>query len=556
MAKYIGYLLEKTGGRIMKKIKAGIVSVLLICCILCSPINLICAANKENTDSEQIADAKRGIVEIETGFSKENGKFYKMKHGSGFLVCNSKDEGVFIVTNTSKVTLSEKQKKEYCKKHKIKFESQQDLKTVFRVIVDGDVTEDLTMLSSSKEQDICILESENVIQTKKALPLENQQEVEIGDRVYAMGFSEGPTNDYTAENVEIHGGEVEDSAARIKQENYIQHTASINTENSGGPLLSQEGYVIGINNATKSVKGTTSGYALPVTELITLLDNYGVSYDSKERHTTYAELEKYYKECQKKIDSNTYRSASVENLESALKEVKSMLSDGEESSIKDYKEAKELLEEGEQGLVKKTSKLRMVSVVLAVVIGVLGIWLVVLLVQIGKRKRNESALQKQGNTERNERENIVIRRVSPDNEENIEREGLESVAEEKTDERDSSALYMEEERTMILGSGYRPYEAYLKGTVNNQKMLLDKAKVIIGKSREVADCIIKENSAVSREHAKICWSNGAYYLYDLHSANGTFLNGKKVDDRGVKLTEGDKIVFANEMYEFNMKREG
>ena len=42
----------------MKKIKAGIVSVLLICCILCSPINLICAANKENTDSEQIADAK------------------------------------------------------------------------------------------------------------------------------------------------------------------------------------------------------------------------------------------------------------------------------------------------------------------------------------------------------------------------------------------------------------------------------------------------------------------------------------------------------------------
>ena len=99
----------------MKKIKAGIVSVLLICCILCSPINLICAANKENTDSEQIADAKRGIVEIETGFSKENGKFYKMKHGSGFLVCNSKDEGVFIVTNTSKVTLSEKQKRNIVK---------------------------------------------------------------------------------------------------------------------------------------------------------------------------------------------------------------------------------------------------------------------------------------------------------------------------------------------------------------------------------------------------------------------------------------------------------
>ena len=29
-----------------------------------------------------------------------------------------------------------------------------------------------------------------------------------------------------------------------------------------------------------------------------------------------------------------------------------------------------------------------------------------------------------------------------------------------------------------------------------------------------------------------------------------------MDDRGVQLMEGDKIVFANEMYEFNIKREG
>lgn len=538
----------------MEEIKTGIAAFFMICCIVCSPADFIYAANNESVASEQITDAKNGIVEIQAGFCAESGKFYQMKHSSGFLVCNSKEKGIYIVTNTSKVTLSAKQKKKYCKKHKIKSDNQQEFETVLRVIVDGDVTEELTMLSSSKEQDICILESENVLQTKKALPLEDQQKTEIGDSVYVMGFSESSTNDYTAESVEIHGGEVEDPAARIKQDSYIQHTAIVNEDNSGGPLLYQNGYVIGINTAKKNTKGIANGYALPVGELLELLDNYGIFYDSHERQNVYDKLMDYCSLCEKKVNSNAYRDVSMETLEEAIKEVKLMLNAENEYSIEEYEDTIELLKNGEKELVKKTSKLRIASIVLGVIIGGLGIWLVILLIHMKHKKEMKTNLREEADTEKDREEQIVIHRVLPVSENNIANSAL--VFHEREASNISSDVYQEdEEKTMLLGSGYRPYEAFLRSTSNKQQILINKQQVIIGKSADIADCVIKENIAISREHAKICWSNGAYYLYDLHSANGTFLNGKRVDDRGVKLTEGDKIVFANEMFEFKIKRE-
>ncbi len=51
---------------------------------------------------------------------------------------------------------------------------------------------------------------------------------------------------------------------------------------------------------------------------------------------------------------------------------------------------------------------------------------------------------------------------------------------------------------------------------------------------------------ISRYHAKIELIDEAYYLIDLNSTNGTFLNGKRVTaDEPNVLVPGDKIAFAN-----------
>ncbi len=51
------------------------------------------------------------------------------------------------------------------------------------------------------------------------------------------------------------------------------------------------------------------------------------------------------------------------------------------------------------------------------------------------------------------------------------------------------------------------------------------------------------SSAVSRYHAVLVAENGAHYVQDMDSTNGTFLNGKSI--RKAKITPGDKITIAN-----------
>ena len=49
------------------------------------------------------------------------------------------------------------------------------------------------------------------------------------------------------------------------------------------------------------------------------------------------------------------------------------------------------------------------------------------------------------------------------------------------------------------------------------------------------------------------WKNDAYYLFDLNSANGTFVNGKEIDSTGIRLENRDKVVLADEAFEFKLE---
>jgi serine phosphatase RsbU (regulator of sigma subunit) len=62
--------------------------------------------------------------------------------------------------------------------------------------------------------------------------------------------------------------------------------------------------------------------------------------------------------------------------------------------------------------------------------------------------------------------------------------------------------------------------------------------IVLGRHPECS--IVLEAGAISRQHAQILKSGDDYYLEDLHSRNGTFLNGERVDGRA-RLSEGDEL---------------
>ncbi len=67
----------------------------------------------------------------------------------------------------------------------------------------------------------------------------------------------------------------------------------------------------------------------------------------------------------------------------------------------------------------------------------------------------------------------------------------------------------------------------------------------IGRSREAAIPLLDDK--VSRIHCGIRISEGQFYLKDLKSRNGTFVNGQRVEDT-VKLKAGDRIQIGSTLF--------
>jgi len=78
---------------------------------------------------------------------------------------------------------------------------------------------------------------------------------------------------------------------------------------------------------------------------------------------------------------------------------------------------------------------------------------------------------------------------------------------------------------------------------NNKKIDLV-AKITIG--READNDVVVDNKLASRHHALIQKIKEVYFIKDVGSTNGTFLNGTKIPaDKYVKLVPGDKITIGN-----------
>lgn len=81
---------------------------------------------------------------------------------------------------------------------------------------------------------------------------------------------------------------------------------------------------------------------------------------------------------------------------------------------------------------------------------------------------------------------------------------------------------------------------------NDCRIVVDKPRFSIGKKVAAVDGVISYSKFVGRVHCQIVNKDGSYYVYDLDSKNGTFVNGKAVaPEEGLLLKDGDQLKLAN-----------
>jgi serine phosphatase RsbU (regulator of sigma subunit) len=87
----------------------------------------------------------------------------------------------------------------------------------------------------------------------------------------------------------------------------------------------------------------------------------------------------------------------------------------------------------------------------------------------------------------------------------------------------------------------------IKGTSPGRRLELDRELSVIGRSAECAFPL--DVPAVSRRHAAILHDNGRYFVEDLQSRNGTFLNDQRVSQR-TALRDGDHLLICDQEFRF------
>lgn len=137
--------------------------------------------------------------------------------------------------------------------------------------------------------DLAILRLETATDKRHALSLLEPADDMVGESVYAVGYPGNAENEFSSaskfgvDDITVTKGTIsrftanEDGVKRIQTDAVIQHG------NSGGPLVNEEGYVLGVNtNGISNVKYGTQVeadyYAINTNHVIKMLDKNNIPY--------------------------------------------------------------------------------------------------------------------------------------------------------------------------------------------------------------------------------------------------------------------------------------
>jgi S1-C subfamily serine protease len=124
------------------------------------------------------------------------------------------------------------------------------------------------LVGAFPDRDIAVLKIPAPAAKLRALPVGTSRDLQVGQKVYAIGNPFGLDQTLTTGIVSALNREIE-SVTRRTIKGGIQTDAAINPGNSGGPLLDSAGRLIGVNTAIFSPSGASAGigFAIPVDEV-------------------------------------------------------------------------------------------------------------------------------------------------------------------------------------------------------------------------------------------------------------------------------------------------
>ena len=598
----------------MKKRK--VLSLLLSICMLFGLMLLPMQAAQASEASETnaaVLEARNGILEV-TQVVTVDGQMIGYSRGTGFLI-GSDDGAQTVITNHHVVNAypyEEKALRSLVEENLgVQLAADVKVKSEIRVVVKRDVYITAQIVNQSEAGDFAILKMEQPIYDRQPLQLADSSSVTSTQQVYALGFPaavEGAWGSsvgesiqldavYTANDVTVTNGIVSKVSENIGTGapiSTIVHSATISGGNSGGPLVTTDGYVVGINTYHIIADNNSAAgynYSTEINEVTDVLKALGIEYmeagissepetepettdntapETEAPETTNPKLDNLEKAIKtaKSTSLENMSADSVANFNTALKEAEAVAEDGS-ASDEEIDAAIKNLDSAVNGLVEEKGINTMLIIIIAAVVVVVIVVVVILIVVSSGKKKKKAEAEKAAAMQRQQRQQSMgggqqwgqqpqqrpqqQRQPQPQSrpQQSFNPQPAPFAGNDGSGE--TSVLNDGAGETTVLGGGQSIPNAMIVRRKTNERITITKAEFRIGKERRRVDYCISDNTNISRAHANIVCKNGEFYIIDNNATNGTSVNGVSVaGGQERKLNNNDIIKLADEEFQFKM----
>lgn len=568
--------LYTTGGKSIKKGKKLFSLLLALCLTIAMAVPVFA------DDAEVVNKMRSGVLQVNLNWIDQNGGRHFIQGGSGFLINDQT-----LLTNQHVVTMTQETKEAASALYGVDFVNDNKLDVRVQVVVQRDVVIDASVIQSSAEMDVAILELSSPIYDRISLELGDSANVKETQAIYVLGFpllSElaQDVRYYTSDDVSVTSGIVSKKMERNSTP-FIQHGAKISDGNSGGPLVAVDsdgvGRVIGINTSRVSIEEGYY-YAMEINDVKTLLNQLGVTYNegsgttggttgTEGNATTGTEgtgtnggeikddpvvepvaadtskLESAISDAEDKLADGKYTEDSVKELEDKLDSAYQVMDD-DEASQEIIDKAQDEVEKAADDLEEQKGPGMMLWIIIGAAVVIIVVIVVILVVSSGNKKKKEEMERERMMRQRAEEQ----RRTAPAP--RAEARSYNPVQEPSAGAGETSVLGEGRGETTVLGASAQS-AAYMIRKKTNERVVLSAPSFTIGKERSRVNYCISDNTSVSRCHARISRKGSQYFVADMNSTNFTFVNGVKVvPGQEVALKDNDTVRFADEDFEFHM----
>lgn len=568
--------LYTTGGKSMKKGKKLFSLLLALCLTIAMAVPVFA------DDAEIVNKMRSGVLQVNLNWIDQNGGRHFIQGGSGFLINDQT-----LLTNQHVVTMTQETKEAASALYGVDFVNDNKLDVRVQVVVQRDVVIDASVIQSSAEMDVAILELSSPIYDRISLELGDSANVKETQAIYVLGFpllSElaQDVRYYTSDDVSVTSGIVSKKMERNSTP-FIQHGAKISDGNSGGPLVAVDsdgvGRVIGINTSRVSIEEGYY-YAMEINDVKTLLNQLGVTYNegggttggttgTEGNATTGTEgtgtnggevkddpvvepvaadtskLESAISDAEDKLADGKYTEDSVKELEDKLDSAYEVMDD-DEASQEIIDKAQDEVEKAADDLEEQKGPGMMLWIIIGAAVVIIVVIVVILVVSSGNKKKKEEMERERMMRQRAEEQ----RRTAPAP--RAEARSYNPVQEPSAGAGETSVLGEGRGETTVLGASAQS-AAYMIRKKTNERVVISAPSFTIGKERSRVNYCISDNTSVSRCHARISRKGSQYFVADMNSTNFTFVNGVKVvPGQEVALKDNDTVRFADEDFEFHM----